>query len=134
MKRDSDELLDYQAVADRLGIARTSVEAYRWRGIMPEPDRVMGRSPCWRASTIEDWIAGRPGRGVLRNGKPEDRLLDYAAIGDLIGVSARTVCKYRWRGVMPEPDKMLGRSPCWYTSTIVSWVAQRPGSGRVAGS
>ena len=33
-------------------------------GDLPKPDDTYGRSPVWLPSTIEQWMANRPGRGA----------------------------------------------------------------------
>ncbi|KXK63334.1 hypothetical protein AWW66_03205 [Micromonospora rosaria] len=57
------DYLDSAALAARLGIKTTSIHRMRSRGDLPEPDRMIGRSPAWRPSTIDAWQAGRPGHG-----------------------------------------------------------------------
>lgn len=56
-------LMDSRRVAERLGVKIGTIQAYRARGLMPGPDDWFGRSPVWRADTIEAWIASRPGQG-----------------------------------------------------------------------
>lgn len=63
-------------VACRLGVSVISARQYHNRatrrrregcplfGDMPAPDVVVGRSPRWYVSTIEGWVAQRPGRGA----------------------------------------------------------------------
>lgn len=46
-------------IAAELGLARSTIHAYRSRRQMPDPDGVIGRTPWWWASTI---IAWRPNR------------------------------------------------------------------------
>lgn len=57
------DYLDSAAIAARLGIKPTSVHRMRSRGDLPEPDRMVGRTPTWRAATIDAWQASRPGHG-----------------------------------------------------------------------
>ena len=47
-------------IAQRLGIAKQAVSAYR----LPEPDVMIGRTRGWLPETIDAWNAARPGRGV----------------------------------------------------------------------
>jgi predicted DNA-binding transcriptional regulator AlpA len=49
-------------VADALSVSRSSVERLRRIGAFPKPDRVCGRVPLWRISTIENWLAEGNGR------------------------------------------------------------------------
>ncbi len=43
---------------------------------IPEPDLIIGRSPAWRIGTIDEWLAGRPGKGVGGGPKPKHRAGD----------------------------------------------------------
>lgn len=61
-----DNYYDPAALAELLGIARTSIHRYRIRGDIPEPDDHAGRTPLWRKTTINEWLAGRPGHGWRR--------------------------------------------------------------------
>jgi hypothetical protein len=60
--------LDTAGVGALLGIDPASVRRYmvadRDRYGFPAPDGRIGRSPWWWASTIEAWVAGRPGQGA----------------------------------------------------------------------
>ncbi|MCX4470434.1 hypothetical protein OOK41_08960 [Micromonospora sp. NBC_01655] len=57
------DYLDSAALAARLGIKPASIHRMRSRGDLPEPDRVIGRSPAWLPATIDRWQASRPGHG-----------------------------------------------------------------------
>ncbi|OPC85352.1 hypothetical protein B4N89_27710 [Embleya scabrispora] len=75
-------MLDVAAVARRLGVGPRTVLVYHNRakvyrrehgiapgspqvpGVLPEPDAVLGTRPCWYPSTIEEYIANRPGAGT----------------------------------------------------------------------
>lgn len=70
------KLLDLAGVADHLGVTYKTVRSYhggamRRRaagtakpGDMPAPDEHFGRTPVWKATTIDRWLAQRPGQGV----------------------------------------------------------------------
>lgn len=77
MQRDeTDPYLDTIEVAKMAGVTYNTARFYLQQaranrragapkpGDMPEPDRVFGRSPAWRRSTIESWLAARPGQGA----------------------------------------------------------------------
>ncbi|MER6601855.1 helix-turn-helix transcriptional regulator [Streptomyces parvus] len=51
-------------IADHWGVTIQTVRSYRSRkrGELPEPDKMFGRSPVWRPSTITEFQ--RPGRGA----------------------------------------------------------------------
>lgn len=67
------DLMDLAAIAARLGVQVNTAQVYHKRAVrnrregtekpwdMPEPDAVFGRTPAWRRSSVEAWIAARPG-------------------------------------------------------------------------
>lgn len=74
---DNDPYLDTEQVALRAGVITDSLRVYLKRSRrrlkeghslrlqdLPLPDLTVGRSPAWRQSTIDAWIARRasPGR------------------------------------------------------------------------
>ncbi|MFD5881054.1 hypothetical protein [Streptomyces yangpuensis] len=73
----TDPLLDTEGVAERIGVEQAAtVRVYLKRtrkriadGLpvrpqdLPLPDETIRRSPAWHASTIDRWMASRPGRG-----------------------------------------------------------------------
>ncbi|MCF1592497.1 MULTISPECIES: MarR family transcriptional regulator [Streptomyces] len=73
---DGNPLLDTEAVAAKIGVTSETVRMYLKRtrkriadGLtvrpqdLPLPDEQFNRSPAWLQSTIDAWIANRPGRG-----------------------------------------------------------------------
>lgn len=52
-------LLTRQMVADRIGISVETLKAHRRKGLMPEPDHVIGGKPLWKIKTIDRWDAKR---------------------------------------------------------------------------
>ena len=56
----STDYLDMQGAADLLGVKYETVQMYRHRGRIPEPDAVFGRAPVWKRRTLERWDADRP--------------------------------------------------------------------------
>lgn len=72
---DQSELLGLADIAERLGLSPASVRTYhtdanRRRRLnqtlpqdMPPPDVVIGRTPGWKASTIETWQEARQAAG-----------------------------------------------------------------------
>jgi hypothetical protein len=69
----ADPNADYWTVADiadHWGVTPQTVRTYRSRkrGELPEPDKVFGRSPVWKPSTIIGFV--RPGQGA-RTDLPE---------------------------------------------------------------
>lgn len=59
-----DDLLDTGDVAALVGVKPATIRQYAHRGDMPKPDRIIGRSPAWRRSTIQRWLDTRPGQGA----------------------------------------------------------------------
>jgi hypothetical protein len=76
------DLLDYEELAEYIGVGLESIRAYNARAVhhrklaartgdpnhvrpgdLPEPDRYAGQSPLWFRSTIDAWNKNRPGRG-----------------------------------------------------------------------
>lgn len=55
-------------IAERLGVARASVQQYRRRGELPPESRKFGRTPVWESEVIEVWIAARPSAGWRKRG------------------------------------------------------------------
>ena len=60
------EYLGVKQVAEYLGVANAAVYD------LPEPDVRIGRTRGWLPSTIDEWNAKRPGRGV-GGGRPRKR-------------------------------------------------------------
>ncbi|HLT70065.1 MAG TPA: hypothetical protein VKZ72_07855 [Acidimicrobiales bacterium] len=42
-------------IAERLGVERQTVDAWRHRGVLPDPAWTVGGRPAWAWSTIEAW-------------------------------------------------------------------------------
>ncbi len=53
-------------IADRLGVERETVDKWRTRDLLPEPEWTVGGRPAWDWRTIEAW-ARETGRS-LRDG------------------------------------------------------------------
>lgn len=62
---------------------------------------------------------------------PARTYLTAAEVANLLGVDTHTIYSYKARGVMPEPDDHVGRTPRWTTATIAAW--ERPGRGAGGG-
>ncbi|RYQ36073.1 helix-turn-helix transcriptional regulator [Bifidobacterium pseudolongum] len=56
----TEHYLGVTQVAERLGISKAAISAYK----LPEPDVMIGRTRGWKAETIDTWNSARPGRGV----------------------------------------------------------------------
>lgn len=53
--------------------------------------------------------------------------LTTADVAAILRVEPETVRSYRTRGLFPEPDGHLGRTPWWTRETIEAWQKARPG-------
>lgn len=56
----TEHYLGVTEVANRLGIVKSAVSAYK----LPEPDVMIGKTRGWLPETIDEWNRNRPGRGV----------------------------------------------------------------------
>jgi predicted DNA-binding transcriptional regulator AlpA len=63
MMDTTTDLLTIDDMARLAGVKRRSIDQYRTRGTIPEPDGYVGRTPWWSRDTAVRWIAERPGRG-----------------------------------------------------------------------
>ncbi|PLS26020.1 hypothetical protein [Bifidobacterium parmae] len=52
--------LSLTEVAEKLGITKGALAQYK----LPEADVTVGRARGWSETTIDEWNAARPGRGV----------------------------------------------------------------------
>ena len=50
-------------IAEMVGVAPDTIAAYRYRGYLPEPQAVIGRTPVWSRPIIRHWLETRPGNG-----------------------------------------------------------------------
>ena len=56
-------------------------------------------------------------------------MLTIGDIADMMEVAPDTVAAYRYRGYLPEPQALIGRTPVWSRPIIRHWLATRPGNG-----
>ncbi len=50
-------------VAESAGVSKATIDSYRYRGYLPEPQVVRGRTPLWARPIIRHWLSERPGPG-----------------------------------------------------------------------
>jgi hypothetical protein len=50
-------------IAELAGVSKATVDSYRYRGYLPEPQTTRGRTPLWSRPVISRWLATRPGSG-----------------------------------------------------------------------
>lgn len=56
-------MLTTRDVATMLEVSPDTVSAYRHRGMLPDPQAVIGRAPLWSRPIVRHWIKTRPGTG-----------------------------------------------------------------------
>jgi predicted DNA-binding transcriptional regulator AlpA len=90
----------------------------------------VGLGPISRPVVIETPGGGRD--VVVGMDAPELNvlyMLTVAEVADLAAVSKATIDSYRYRGYLPEPQVVKGRTPLWSRPVIRHWLRNRPGSG-----
>ncbi len=50
-------------IAHAAGVSKATIDSYRYRGYLLEPQVVRGRTPLWARPVIARWLATRPGSG-----------------------------------------------------------------------
>jgi predicted DNA-binding transcriptional regulator AlpA len=48
-------MLGLKEIAVRLDKTRSTVDGWRHRGLLPEPDATIGGRPAWKEITIDKW-------------------------------------------------------------------------------
>lgn len=56
-------MLTVDEVAELVGVSKATVDSYRYRGYLPEPQATPGRTPLWARPVVSHWLATRPGCG-----------------------------------------------------------------------
>ena len=56
--------------------------------------------------------------------KANVHLLGLMEIADLLGVQHETCHRWRFRGIMPEPDWTVSGTPVWERATITAWARE----------
>lgn len=70
--------------------------------------------------------------GVVGMDAPElhvRAMLTIADIAEMVGVEPDTIAAYRYRGYLPEPQAVIGRTPVWARPIVRHWLDTRPGNG-----
>lgn len=50
-------------IAEMVDVAPDTIAAYRYRGYLPDPQAIIGRTPVWSRPVIQHWLETRPGNG-----------------------------------------------------------------------
>lgn len=63
----TERFLSFGDLANYLNLSINTVSSYSAKGMLPEPDVLIGKGERptrgWRPETIDEWQANRPGRG-----------------------------------------------------------------------
>ena len=102
-----------------------SKEELEWlTGQSENLENVLVRRNGRRAPTCGDLIVGMsaPELQVLT-------MLTVSDIAELANVSKATIDSYRYRGYLPAPQAVRGRTPLWSRPVVQRWLQTRPGCG-----
>jgi hypothetical protein len=50
-------------VAELAGVSKATIDSYRYRGYLPDPQAYCSRTPLWARPIIRHWLDHRPGSG-----------------------------------------------------------------------
>ena len=50
-------------IAEAAGVSKATIDSYRYRGYLPEPQATRGRTPLWSRPIVRHWLSTRPGCG-----------------------------------------------------------------------
>jgi predicted site-specific integrase-resolvase len=53
------ELVGLTQIAERLGVARATVDSWRRRGQLPEPHQMVGIHPLWDWERLNSWLRAK---------------------------------------------------------------------------
>lgn len=56
-------MLTVPAIAAQADVSPETIAAYRYRGHLPDPQAIVGRTPLWARPIIRRWLTTRPGTG-----------------------------------------------------------------------
>ena len=106
-----------------------------------DPSRPVTREELeWlRDENHENVLVRRNGRSAPTSGDlivgmsaPELQVHTMLTVGDiaqLAEVSKATIDSYRYRGYLPAPQTIRGRTPLWSRPVVQRWLQTRPGCG-----
>ncbi|MTV27317.1 helix-turn-helix domain-containing protein [Nitriliruptoraceae bacterium ZYF776] len=125
-------LADLLAIDD--GVDTAAVGAALRPVSKPELEWLTGRSECLDEVLVRPNGGRTPNAGDLIIGMSAPELhvrtmLTVAEIADLADVSKATIDSYRYRGYLPAPQSVRGRTPLWARPVIRRWLKTRPGCG-----
>jgi predicted DNA-binding transcriptional regulator AlpA len=110
---------------DAMAGRRLTDSEFRWAtGRAGSPEGVIVRQPANRRPDARDIVVG-----MFAPELHVSALFTVAQIAKAAGVSKATIDSYRYRGYLPEPQTMSGRTPLWARPIINRWLETRPGAG-----
>ncbi len=56
-------LLTVADIAELAKVSKATIDSYRYRGYLPEPQVTKGRTPMWTRPVVRRWLGSRPGAG-----------------------------------------------------------------------
>ena len=56
-------MLTVGEIAEAAEVSKATIDSYRYRGYLPEPQAARGRTPLWARPIVRHWLATRPGPG-----------------------------------------------------------------------
>lgn len=119
---DTAEILTMADIAALSGKSRGTIGALKAKGYLPEPDGMIAGQPVWHRSTVEAWLASRPGYGSKLADVPQGSEAARAAcagwvsapeLAERFGVPAPTFRDWVKAGKFPAPHGKVGRAVVW---------------------
>lgn len=56
-------MLTVTEIAELADVSKATIDSYRYRGYLPEPQATRGRTPLWARPIVQRWLRTRPGCG-----------------------------------------------------------------------
>jgi hypothetical protein len=119
------EVVEFAGAAEAATILDTVLEriwAWRKAGKLPEPYQVLACSPVWAKSDLVRFAAGATDGFVFR--PPLPVLAGTAEAAEMLGVTKRSITRWRADGKFVAPYQEIAAGPLWLRSTIENW--ERP--------
>lgn len=117
-----EDILTMTDIAFLANKSRGTIGALKAKGYLPDPDGVIAGQPVWHRSTVDAWLASRPGYGGRLGHVPQGSEEARAAcagwvsapeLADRFGVPAPTFRDWVKAGKFPSPDGKVGRAVVW---------------------
>ncbi len=88
-------MLTVGEIAEAAEVSKATIDSYRYRGYLPEPQAACGRTPLWARPIVRHWLATRPGPGwrtdIYANEPRADDVCPVEAGSSGSGLAARSV-------------------------------------------